>query len=779
MFSKIKHLSVKGGKFLESTNFELFSDKRNLRVIYGKNGSGKSTITKSILNINNSYDLDISGKFLDNSMNEISITEEMAKNIFVFNEEYIEKNIKLKEDGLGTIVMFGEQPELNNEIEEIEKKIIEINKEKILISQKRENLDDERAIIYNNILESLKGDLNWAGRDKEIKKNKANSSVNISVIENICSRNPKDSRKETISAFRNKKEKYLKMMNNEKLEAVFPIDLFDNIIDDEKFIQVLSKKINKPSLTERELKIFEFVSSGKQSFYKDVKNNISNPELNECPYCFQKITSEYKNSLLDDLIKVFSTEVEDYIIELNKFKLEFIDFNFFKYRDINSSLSQKCEAALKKINNSIKIYNNYIENKLDNIFETIEICSYDVEKNIKNLNEVIKEFNSDINEYNIQIKTLKKFKEEILSLNKDIAYYEISSEYKNYRLKNKKIEEQISAIDSLNKEFKSLDSRKNILISQKNNIKIAINYINNALNYIFFTKNKMSLAEGDCNSYKLYSNGLEVKPSNISCGERNALALSYFFTQILNNSSEHEFYKNQLLLVIDDPVSSFDVDNKIGIFSYLKSQFSNIIKGNENSRILIFTHDLPSVISFKKIFSEFKGNNYLETVFFEMYYDNTLVRFKRPSEYHSLLNRIYEFAKEPNKDDIVIGNSIRRVLEAFSTFIYKKNIEKVSSDLKIISELDIAYQEYFKNYMYKLFLNGESHLEETVCSHLDMTFTEITSADEKKRVARDIICFMYLLNKNHILAYLENVEAIESWCNDIKNSYNNLKQTTL
>lgn len=312
MFSKIKHLSVKGGKFLESTNFELFSDKRNLRVIYGKNGSGKSTITKSILNINNSYDLDISGKFLDNSMNEISITEEMAKNIFVFNEEYIEKNIKLKENGLGTIVMFGEQPELNNEIEEIEKKIIEINKEKILISQKRENLGDERAIIYNNILESLKGDLNWAGRDKEIKKNKANSSVNISVIENICSRNPKDSRKETISAF-----------------------------------------------------------------------------------------------------------------------------------------------------------------------------------------------------------------------------------------------------------------------------------------------------------------------------------------------------------------------------------------------------------------------------------------------------------------------------------IYKKSIEKVSSDLKIISELDIAYQEYFKNYMYKLFLNGESHLEETVCSHLDMTFTEITSADEKKRVARDIICFMYLLNKNHILAYLENVEAIESWCNDIKNSYNNLKQTTL
>lgn len=770
MFSNIRHISVKGGKFLTNTNFELFSENRNVRVIYGRNGSGKSTITKSILNISNDNDPTISGKFLDNSMNEVCITEDMSKNIFVFNEEYIEKNIKLKEDGLGTIVMFGEQSELDLEIDEIEKKISDKKEQKDIFDKSLELLIQKKEDTIKIIFSSLKGDDNWAGKDKDIRKNKTNSSVTLTLVKDIASQNPKKNLEDSITAFNEEKERYLKMINTENLSSVNPISNFLQPIDDNLFIHTLSKKVDKPVLTNRELKIFDFVSSGKQSFYNDVKNNVINPNFIECPYCFQKITPEYKEELLANLIKVFNTEVEEHIFELKNLKLNSIIFDFSKFRDVNFSLAVQCEDNLNTINSSIQKYNTFIENKINNIFEPFEITSLNICTKILELSALINKFNSEIISYNSQLKALELFKENIIKLNKEIAYYKIIDLYNNYCSIEKDILTNKSHITDLETEIRSLDSNKNILISKKNNIKIAISHINSALNYIFFTKNKLSLKEGNSNSYKLFSNNLEVKPSNISCGERNALALSYFFTQILNNSSKDNFYTNQMLLVIDDPISSFDVDNKIGIFSYLKSQFSNILKGNEGSKILIFTHDLPSMLSFKRIFSEFYISNHLKTLFFEMSHDNTLIKFERPSEYQSLLKRIYSFAQNPNQDDIIIGNSIRRVLEAFSTFTYKKSTEQISTDDNILSQIGDHYKKYFKNYMYKLFLHGESHFEETVSSNLEMTFTEITSVDEKKRIARDIICFMYLLNKNHVLAYLENIPEINDWCNDIANT---------
>lgn len=46
------------------------------------------------------------------------------------------------------------------------------------------------------------------------------------------------------------------------------------------------------------------------------------------------------------------------------------------------------------------------------------------------------------------------------------------------------------------------------------------------------------------------------------------------------------------------------------------------------------------------------------------------------------------------------------------------------------------------------------------------------SDEARKRTAREVICFIYLLNERHILAHLDgkrNVETnIQQWCEDIK-----------
>ena len=52
-----------------------------------------------------------------------------------------------------------------------------------------------------------------------------------------------------------------------------------------------------------------------------------------------------------------------------------------------------------------------------------------------------------------------------------------------------------------------------------------------------------------------------------------------------------------------------------------------------------------------------------------------------------------------------------------------------------------------------------------------MNFTVI-SDNEKVRTAKDILCFMYLLNDMHVIAHLGNIrEELNKWCDEIKNEY--------
>ena len=54
----------------------------------------------------------------------------------------------------------------------------------------------------------------------------------------------------------------------------------------------------------------------------------------------------------------------------------------------------------------------------------------------------------------------------------------------------------------------------------------------------------------------------------------------------------------------------------------------------------------------------------------------------------------------------------------------------------------------------------------------DFDFFSMMSETEKIRTAKDILCFIYLLNKLHLLMHLKEVGGAEvnlnTWCQDIK-----------
>ena len=274
-----------------------------------------------------------------------------------------------------------------------------------------------------------------------------------------------------------------------------------------------------------------------------------------------------------------------------------------------------------------------------------------------------------------------------------------------------------------------------------------------------------------------------MRPSQVSQGERNIIGLCYFFASILQNQEESSGYTKEYLLVIDDPVSSFDIENKTGIMSFLRYQLGKFLLGNKDTRAIIMTHDLPTYYDSEKIIKELTAAS--ETIcgekpVYRLYElkNQKLVTFSynKRQEYSELIKIVYNYALgNATEYELVIGNIMRQMLEAFSTFQYKKGFDDISTDQSILALLpEDVYKTYFENLMYRLILNNGSHRLEQTQSMSDMYFFTVISDSEKQRTAKEILCFIYLLNIKHLLSHLEGCTDIESnlqhWCNDIKNS---------
>ena len=84
---------------------------------------------------------------------------------------------------------------------------------------------------------------------------------------------------------------------------------------------------------------------------------------------------------------------------------------------------------------------------------------------------------------------------------------------------------------------------------------------------------------------------------------------------------------------------------------------------------------------------------------------------------------MYDYALDGNAEySMIIGNVMRKVLEAFGTFTYKKGIDELSTNSDILDGLPEIYKKYFENLMYRLVLNGGSHLKDKTQTIDDMNF---------------------------------------------------------
>lgn len=785
MVEKIAGVKISGRCFTEEKQLIFFPSNNNrISIVYGKNGSGKTTLSDGLLSFSNELIVpEVSTTLIDIEQNDVPHSEDF--NVCVFNEKYVDCNIKIAEDGLGTIVLFGGQVSTQEEIDLQENLVNTLNSEYSAINAKLQDYDNAKSPLnpqyhYNRISKSLKEN-GWAEKNAKIKGYKRNTAVTDEIINEICKLTTTLSLSEYEIKYNETQDKLNKTdVDYDSIPASIDTIYFDENLE-EDIIKFLSKEISKPVLSTREKLIFDVIEQGNHDMVIEAQNVFSDETIEYCPFCFRDIEEKYKKSLLNSIKTVLNKAVDDHVYELEHVIFPTLCFDFSNYKFLNPDSIANLNKQVEKFNDIVVQYRNILEQKKQNIYTPININNLGLNIVLNNINKILSDFENERMSYVDAVKNRNNLVDELVYYNKCIAHIQIEQLYKDYLKCLREKKSLVAEANNKNTELKTAKDKLRSLEQAKSDVGLAIDTINNALDYVFFSSGRLSI-ELKNDKYYLKSNGCDVAPKNISLGERNILGLCYFFAQIMANQDINKLYTNEVFIVIDDPVSSFDFENKVGIHSYLRYQINRVVNGNSNSRILILTHDLETFYSIQKAakeittsFNQKKSQNNITYYSSNLNKCNLFPFNKKQNEYKNLLTLVYDFATGNVDDDnnLIIGNAMRRVLESFSTFTYRKGIEQVSCDPNVLCALK-EYSDYFENLMYRLVLHGESHFEEQIyIIHNGYNFYEFISEDEKIKTARNILCFMYLLNPYHIQAYLDEANAIhniEKWIKDIPNN---------
>lgn len=770
MLENILSLKVQGGYFVNETDdFPLFQNTIN--ILYGRNGSGKSSISRAIREFSKNGDEDS-----ENRKYTVSFNADIDKSsIHVFNEDFVKEKVLVDSDGVGTIVMLGKQVEVDGKIETLKKTQGKLQDEYSKLLELRDDLNNSRNNASPlSCRKTLKDGLNgWASVDSHIKNTKTNSKITADVLTRLFGLGHTITKGETLPKLQQifKHDFELYQSTNNAVKLFWSKESFELHISSQEILNLLNIHMEKPTLTERD-KIIISIAEGKYSKYiNEVDTILADPELHVCPLCQRNLSDSEKSDLQSRIRKFFNKSAEEYKDRL--------------YSIMNSINS--VEPSLPSTNNdafinqigaiieTVQVLNRHLANirtqigiKLANIYADthIDFDLAEFDKAISDYNKACDNLSVAIENYNNAIDEREALKDKLIEINNKIAFLTNKGLFEAYFKALAIQRDNESKISAVEKQIEHYRSAILGLEQEKKQVRIALNFINQALHFIFYDKNRLVLVEGE-GCYRLMSKGYEVKPKDVSLGERNIIGLCYFFASLFEGKNEDTKYTDEILAVIDDPISSFDFENRIGVISFLKWQLAKMHRGNSHSKTLVLTHDIQVALDL------LKTNEPIINIQQKlMCLSEHKLQFKNRkdiSEYKQLLHDIYEFAKLDVVPDnsFTIGNKMRKVLEAYFSFNYANGYTNEGC-LDIVLK-DSDKKEYFKNTVLRLLLNGESHSEERVKA---MNYnSEFVSETEKQRVAKDVLCLLYTIDSNHLKFVLKQQDVsrqIEKWLEEIE-----------
>lgn len=768
MLEHIKNIKVKGGPFSDYVELALLPSRLNL--LYGRNGSGKSTIAKCIKRLGKEDD----GSGYSAETAPI-LSEDALRRVYVFDEGFVSDNLRMEdEEGLNSIVMIGEQVGLDEKLKKLQSQQTELKTRQGQLSNQLNSYTDKNnpnSPLWhkNEIIKELRADGGWSDIDKKIRGNQIKTAVTDEIFNELLKLKVTVSLEDLQKEFDEKNKTLLQFQRSgSKLETIPCNVLFQNI---EILKSLLEKHIREPYLSENDKKIIELVQSEYGSYLDHVHPVFDKEEVEVCPLCLRPMSSYDKQKLFAKIEGFFNKESEAYKTEIKQIidklrQWKTLEVSSIVQEIVGSEIMDQLRQQEKKFKQILALLLSAYEKKRSNIYGTSLFSEWkELESEQSNYASLIEKANESIKKYNSEVEHIKQLRKTLILLNKQINAKKLKSDFEHYCKKNEKEQKCRESVGIIIKQIEMLRRDISSIEDQMKQVNIALEFIDEALSYIFFHKKRMVLESSD-GKYVLKSNGRDVKPKDVSTGERNAIALCYFFAKIFENHQKNNRYADENLVVLDDPVTSFDKDNKVGIMSFLRWQVDALYHGNPNTKLLIMSHDLSSVFQFQKVYNDVAENNYFVRELIDKRLEDRGIFKSKRNEYKKIMDEVFDIANNFSGDILSIGNKMRRMEEAYSSFIFNNKFESLLHNDSFLQKVPESKRTFFKSLMSRLILNTESHTEEKIYDMHD--FTPMFEEEEIKKTAKYLLILFYYVDPFHLKSYLgiKNFSEVEKWAKE-------------
>ena len=394
-------------------------------IIFGRNGTGKSTIFKSISSLR-----DISEDItLFNEKNTVStainITDSDKETIFVYNEEFQREKVTFTEnEKFEAIVLIDDQKDLMLKIVSNKSEVKRLESE---LAQYNKSILDANKSIKERLLDSEK--LKW--KIIYSKLNNKTPYFNENLLNRISSSVSSKSVLELGEDLSNLIKEIESARNEKKIKRYSEVDIPVNEIKEK--LEIISEPVNIIELTERENQIIEILGNNVDSSIEKTEN-ILKGNHNNCPTCFQEINEDYKRDTLAQIKSVLEKQLLNYeiskhiecidqVVKIFKLKIEELGSANLDKRieeDVRKSLNKSTEDLKSKLNLMIDELNT----KKSNVYM---VCNFSSETLFKTKNAYdvsLSKYNSACDDYNVRFDKLDDNIVEANKLNDELAYKE-------------------------------------------------------------------------------------------------------------------------------------------------------------------------------------------------------------------------------------------------------------------------------------------------------------------------------------------------------------------
>ncbi len=659
-------------------------------LFYGWNGSGKTTLSSLFRCIENRTPSEKfpSAEFTVNLEGGAAITQanigEADLNVYTFNRDFIDENISWSS---------------------VVKSILLVDKEKIAERGKLEDLKKQQKT-------------DTEAREKEAQE--------IQELERAIAKFGTDSARHMKTSLQSidttdryylnyDKRKFKQFISNnlEATKSTAPL------LDDQKIVELTNaakpdqksaitfdlKTINNETFTKAKTRLDDLLKTGVISKtiqrlvdHGDIKSWVETGldlhkrhETNQCEFCGNEINEERINQLeahFNDDYKAF----QDRLVKADQWLSgQYIqqpqlppDSDF--YDEFKKEYSEGCTALEKSIttlNGEITTWHNVLKEKTGNPLGTRLTVEPITESSIKAFNDAMTAIGEAVGKHNHKS---ENFKEETNKAKKKLELHYATTEVRSFGYHEKQ-QQVVDRTIKNNKLKTTIDKRImeiRTLEDSLSNEGLGAEQFNESL-HKFLGRSELTLRFNPIKKgYEILRNDSDPVDGKLSEGEKTAIAFVYFITKLKENDNKIV----DIIVVVDDPVSSFDSNHLFHAYSFLRSNCKSA------KQIFVLTHNFTY---FKLIRDWFYGINKNRrskqspkdpnAFFFTIEAstglprdsiitnaDDSLINYN--SEYHYIFSKLHKFKDNPtlSRDEAFLtANLARKLLESFFSFKYPKH----------------------------------------------------------------------------------------------------------